>query len=69
MAAAPSSGPAPTRRRPKLSPARRRALAWQGQYMSQVRELGPRLKARVKALRAQKGVEAAIRFAKSLAKR
>jgi hypothetical protein len=37
--------------------------------MSQVRELGPRLKARVKALRAQKGVEAAIRFARSLARR
>jgi hypothetical protein len=37
--------------------------------MSQVRELSPRLKAKVKALRAKKGVEAAIRFAKSLAKR
>jgi hypothetical protein len=37
--------------------------------MSQVRELPPRLKAQVKALRAKKGVEAAIRYAKRLAKR
>lgn len=37
--------------------------------MSQVRELSPRQKARVKALRAKRGVEAAIRFAKGLTRR
>jgi hypothetical protein len=57
------------RRKPTLSPARRRALKFQGQYMSEVRELGPRQKAQVKALRAAKGVEAAIRYARKLSKR
>jgi hypothetical protein len=57
------------RRKPTLSPARRRALKFQGQYMSEVRELGPRQKAQVKALRATKGVEAAIRYARKLSKR
>jgi hypothetical protein len=66
---APGERPAPTRRKPTLSPARRRALKFQGQYMSEVRELGPRQKAQVKALRAAKGVEAAIRYAKKLSKR
>jgi len=55
------------RRKPTLSPARRRALKFQGQYMSEVRELGPRQKARVKALKEQKGFEAAIKVAKRLA--
>ena len=57
------------RRKPTLSPARRRALKFQGQYMSEVRELGPRQKAQVKALRAAKGVEAAIRYARKLSRR
>ncbi len=57
------------RRKPTLSPARRRALKFQGQYMSEVRELGPRQKAQVKALRAAKGVEAAIRYARKLTRR
>ena len=57
------------RRKPTLSPARRRALKFQGQYMSEVRELGPRQKAQVKALREAKGVEAAIRYARKLSKR
>ena len=69
MTAVRSSAGAPARKKPVLSPARRRALAWQGQYMSYVRELPPRQKAKVKALRARKGVEAAIRFAKRLTKR
>lgn len=60
---------ASVRRKPTLSPARRRALKFQGQYMSEVRELGPRQKAQVKALRAAKGVEAAIRYARKLSKR
>lgn len=60
---------ATTRRKPTLSPARRRALKFQGQYMSEVRELGPRQKAQVKALREARGVEAAIRYARKLSKR
>jgi hypothetical protein len=58
-----------TRRKPVLSPARRRALKFQGQYMSEVRDLGPRQKTQVKALREAKGVEAAIRYARKLSKR
>jgi hypothetical protein len=67
--AARSTTPVAGRRRPTITPARRKALAWQGQYMSYVRELGPRAKAKVKALREKKGVEAAVRLAKTLAKR
>jgi hypothetical protein len=67
--AAPKEHAAGARRKPTLSPARRRALKFQGQYMSEVRELGPRQKAQVKALREAKGVEAAIRYARKLSKR
>ena len=67
--ATPRERAASTRRRPTLSPARRRALKFQGQYMSEVRELGPRQKVQVKALREAKGVEAAIRYARKLKKR
>jgi hypothetical protein len=67
--AAPKAGAISERRKPTLSPARRRALKFQGQYMSEVRELGPRQKAAVKALREAKGVEAAIRYARKLSKR
>jgi hypothetical protein len=67
--AAPKAGVISERRKPTLSPARRRALKFQGQYMSEVRELGPRQKAAVKALREAKGVEAAIRYARKLSKR
>ena len=72
LAAAGAAGPgriASARRKPTLSPARRRALKFQGQYMSEVRDLGPRQKVQVKALREKKGVEAAIRFARKLSKR
>ena len=53
----------------KLSAERRAALKLQGQYMGYLRGLKPRQKARVKALRAARGVRPAIAFAKKLAKR
>ncbi len=57
------------RRRLRLSAGRRAALKLQGQYMGHLRSLKPRQKARVKALRAAKGVRPAIAFARRLAKR
>lgn len=55
-------------RRLRVSRERRAALKLHGQYIGQLRSLKPRQKARVKALRATKGVQAAITFAKRLAK-
>jgi hypothetical protein len=59
--------PAASRPRRKPSPKRLAALKLQGQYMGHVRNLRPRQKARVKALRGEKGIDAAIRLAKELA--
>jgi hypothetical protein len=56
-----------TRRSLKLSPRRKAALKLQGAYMGYMRQLGPRQKARVKALKAAKGFPAAIALAKKLA--
>ena len=53
-------------RKLRLSPARRASLKLQGQYMGYLRNLKPRQKARVKALRASSGVRAALRLAKAL---
>ena len=64
-----SSGPLTARRpRRKPSPKRLAALRLQGRYMGHIRNLGPRQKARVKALRISKGIDAAIRLAKQLAR-
>ncbi len=65
-----SGGVAPSRRGRKLrlSPRRRAALALQGAYIGQLRNLAARQKARVKALRVKSGVRAAIRLAKRLAR-
>ncbi len=52
----------------RLSPARRAALRLQGEYMGRIRNLRPTEKARVKALRARKGIPAAIRLAARLAR-
>jgi len=52
----------------RLSAERRAALKLQGQYMGYLRGLKPRQKARVKAVRAVKGVKPAIAFARRLAK-
>ena len=71
QAAAAGSPGNPSRRgrRLRLSAERRAALKLQGQYMGYLRGLRPRQKARVKALRAAKGVRPAIAFARRLAKR
>jgi hypothetical protein len=66
---APAGNPNPRRRSLKLSPQRRAALKLQGQYMGYIRNLKPRQKARVKALKAAKGFRAAIGLAKQLAER
>jgi hypothetical protein len=58
-------GRRPTARR-KLSPQRRAALKLQGQYIGHVRLLRPRQKAQVRAMRASKGVRAAIGLAQRL---
>jgi len=59
--------PRPGRRAtPKLTPARRAALKLQGQYIGYMRNLRPAQRTRVKAMRATKGVLAAIRLAKQL---
>jgi hypothetical protein len=59
----------PTARRPRRKPSAKRlaALKLQGRYMGYVRNLGPRQKARVKALRAAKGIDEAISLAQKLA--
>ncbi|HEV8121877.1 MAG TPA: hypothetical protein VGQ67_12845 [Candidatus Polarisedimenticolia bacterium] len=51
----------PERKRPVT-----RALRLQGRYMGLIRTLPPRLKAKVKGIRARQGVEQAIRKARSL---
>lgn len=56
-------------RKLRLSPARRAALRLQGQYMGHLRSLTRRQKARVKSVRAAKGVRAALSLARRLAKR
>ena len=61
---------APRQRRPAiLTPKRRAQLKLQGQYMGTIRQLGPRQKAKVKAVRERRGIEAAIRVARSIAGR
>ncbi len=55
------------RRRLRLSPARLKALRLHGKYLGYLRHLKPRQKAKVRRLRAEKGVDAAIRQARKLA--
>jgi hypothetical protein len=62
------ANPARRGRKLRLSPARRASLKLQGQYMGYLRTLKPRQKARVKALRAAKGVRVAISTARKLAR-
>ena len=54
-------------RKLRLSPARRKALQLHGQYLGYVRQLKPRAKAQVRALRAKKGIRVAIAKARKLA--
>jgi hypothetical protein len=53
-------------RKLRITPARRAQLKLQGRYLGYMRQLGPRQKARVKAVKEKKGFEAAIRVAKRL---
>lgn len=55
------------RRKLKLSPGRLKALKLHGRYMGYIRQLKPRAKAQVRALRASKGLRAAIAKARKLA--
>ncbi len=68
---APAKRRRPTRERAeaRMSPKRRDALRLQGQYIGHLRHLAPRQQAKVKASRAKRGVEAAIRMAKRLGQR
>jgi len=52
------------RRKLRLSPARRRSLKLQGSYMGYMRQLKPKQKARVKAVKQKKGFPAAIAMAR-----
>jgi hypothetical protein len=56
------------RRKLTLSPARLKALRLHGRYLGYMRQLKPKAKAEVKALREKKGVEAAIAKARRLAR-
>jgi hypothetical protein len=53
-----------TGRKLRISPKRRAQLKLQGQYMGYLRQLKPAQKARVKAVRERRGIEAAIGVAK-----
>ena len=57
------------RPRPKLSAERRAALKLQGQYMGYLRNLKPRQKSQVKALRVSRGINPAIALARKLGTR
>jgi len=56
------------RRKLRLSPARRRSLKLQGSYMGYMRQLRPKQKARVKAVKEKRGFQAAIAAARRLVK-
>jgi hypothetical protein len=64
--AARAAGGTPPRRKMQMTPARRAALKLQGQYMGYMRNLKPQQKAKVKKIRAVKGIRAAITAAKRL---
>ena len=55
------------RRKLKLMPARLKALRLHGRYLGYMRQLKSRARAEVRALRAKKGVRAAIARARKLA--
>lgn len=59
--------PPRSKRKLKLSPARRAALKVQGQYMGYLRGLKPAQKKSVKAVAAAKGIAAAVVAARKLA--
>jgi hypothetical protein len=56
------------RRKPRISPATRKMYQQQGRYMAAVRQLPKADRAKVKAIREDSGVRAAIAAAKKMAK-
>ena len=60
---APTNGPRPARKAPKLTAARRAALKLQGRYMGTLRGLKPAQKRQVMKVRAEKGIAAALKVA------
>jgi len=68
LTSSPASGSTPARHKLKLSAERQAALKLQGQYMGYLRNLKPRQKAEVKALRTKKGPRQAVALARRLAK-
>ena len=56
----------PSRRRPRLSTAQRRALKLQGKYMGTMRGLSSAQRNKVKKLRSRRGIRAAIAEARRL---
>ena len=56
-----------SRRKPRLSPRQRAALKLQGKYMGTMRGLPASKRAQVKKVRAEKGIKAAIAYARKLA--
>ena len=64
VARAQSSRP---RRRPRLTAKQRAGLKLQGKYMGTLRGLKPRARAKVKRIRAEKGIRAAIAAARRTA--
>lgn len=65
MVRGPSRGATPGRRRRTLTPADLRRLKVQGEYLGLVRHLSVRQRARVKALKADKGYGPALKLARS----
>ena len=62
-----ASAASTVRRKLRLSPARRRALKLQGRYLGYMRQLKLAQKTRVKAVKAKKGIHAAIAAARGMA--
>ena len=56
----------PSRRRPRLTTAQRRALVLQGKYMGTMRGLSPAQRSRVKKIRTSRGIRVAIAEARRL---
>lgn len=52
----------------RITPARRAQLKLQGAYMGYMRQLAPRQKAAIKAIKEKRGFEAAIKAARTIAK-
>ena len=67
LAAAQTMNHKQQRRKMQFTPARRAALKLQGRYLGYMRQLKPAQKAKVKKIRAAKGIRAAIAAAKRLA--